>query len=152
MLLDMNFIPYVMSWVISNPNCTVCNELWYFGSFICRIFQLPALSKNPITLSFTSDNRFPVRDFFFPSLRCFIIKSVRWCIRLQYIYVEYNIMRPKESCLEKSFGTGTQLSQCWQLQGYASEISTEKHYKVQLILSILINIRVFKLSSMFWKS
>lgn len=77
--------------------------------------------------------------FFPPSLRCFIIKSVRWCIRLQYIYVEYNIMRPKESCLEKSFGTGTQLSQCWQLQaGYASEISTEKHYKVQLILSILI--------------
>lgn len=123
--------------------------------FICRIFQLPALKKNPITLSFISDNRYPVQDsffFFFPSLRCFTIKNVRWWISLHYIYMEHNLMRPKESWLEITFGTGTQLSQCWQLQGYASEISTKKHYKVQLVPSVLINQRVFKLSSVLRKN
>lgn len=77
MLLDINFIPCMMSSVTSNRNYTVEMNVDIFAVFIYRIFQLLSLNKNPITLWFTSDNRFPMHDSsFFPSLRYFIKKKV----------------------------------------------------------------------------
>lgn len=143
-------------WCLELPQTQIAQYAVNFDMlavFICRIFQLPALSKNPSILSLTSDNRFPVHSssFFFFSWRCFIIKCVRWYIRLQCIYVEYNIMRPKDSCLEMSSATGYLTQPVLTAPGSASEISTKKHYKVQLIPSELISLKVLTLSSMLTK-
>lgn len=99
----------------SQPKLHSVHGLFFFflSGFIHGIFQLPALSRNPNVLSFPSDNRFLVCDFFLYGMSCLIIKiNVRNHIHLQYIYVEYNIMRPKESCLEISPRSDFWLSDC----------------------------------------